>query len=82
MLRSPHIVIEVIVLSLMTLMAFAGLSYAWWHLRTAVVADTPLWRRSVTSIGLLGSAFKLWSLYFSGHLSFTTTYRSHTGLGG
>ena len=52
--RSPHIIIEVIVFGSMTLTAFAGLSYAWWHLRTAAVADTPLWRRSVTSIGLLG----------------------------
>jgi hypothetical protein len=54
MLMSLHVVVEVIVLSLMTLTAFAGLSYAWWHLRTAAVANTPLWRRSVTSIGLLG----------------------------
>jgi hypothetical protein len=53
MSRSPHIIIEVIVFGSMALTTFAGLSYAWWHLRTAAVADTP-WRRSVTSIGLLG----------------------------
>jgi hypothetical protein len=54
MLRSPRIVIETVVFGLMAVTAFAGLSYAWWHLRTAVVTDTPLWWRSVTSIGLLG----------------------------
>jgi hypothetical protein len=53
MLRSPHIVIEAIVFALMTLTAFAGLAYSSWHLRKAAVTDS-LWRRSVTSIGLLG----------------------------
>jgi hypothetical protein len=54
-MRGPsHLLLDLIVAGIMTLTAFWGLAYAWWHSRLGFADEAlPLWRRSLISIGLL-----------------------------
>ena len=49
-----HVLVELVLLGVMTLTAFWGLVYAWWHFRLGFAKETlPAWRRTFASIGLL-----------------------------
>ena len=59
----PHVVQEFVELGILTLLAFGGLAYAWWHFRAQLANETlPLWRRTLAIIGIL--AVSLQALFF------------------
>lgn len=49
-----HVLVDFVVIGVMTLTAFWGLAYAWWHSRFRLAEQAfPLWRRTLANIGPL-----------------------------
>jgi len=58
----PNLLPGFILLGLMTLTAFGGLIYGWWRWKPEYFKQLPLWRRVLSSVGLL--AVSLQALLF------------------
>jgi hypothetical protein len=51
---SSHFLADLVLFGVMTVAAFWGLAYGWWHSRLILAQNAlPLWRRVLASIGLL-----------------------------
>ena len=62
MTTCPNLLPGFILLGLMTLTAFGGLIYGWWRWKPEYFKQLPLWRRVLSSVGLL--AVSLQALLF------------------
>jgi hypothetical protein len=64
-----HLLLGFVLLGLMTLMAFGGLVFAWWHWKPDYLKQPlPLWRRIPASIGLIAVTIQalLFLLWWAG----------------